>query len=50
MVNVHFDQVSQMWDVEQVPVILEAGQKAMEWKKKEILAAIESFSAKQNGE
>jgi NTE family protein len=50
MVNVHFDQVIQMWDVEQVPVILEAGQKAMEWKKKEILAAIESFSAKQNGE
>jgi len=49
MVNVHFDQVIQMWDVGQVPVVLEAGQKAVERKKKEILAAIESFSAKHNG-
>jgi hypothetical protein len=49
MVNVHFDQVIQMWEVEQVPVILEAGQKAVEQKKEEILAAIESFPVKQNG-
>ena len=48
IVNVPFDQVIQMWDVGQVPIILEAGQKAVERKKKEILAAIESFSVKQN--
>jgi NTE family protein len=49
IVNVHFDQVIQMWDVDQVPIILEAGQKAVEHKKGEILSAIESFSVKQNG-
>ena len=49
IVNVPFDQVIQMWDVEKVPVIMETGQKTVEQKKGEILSAIESFSVKQNG-
>jgi NTE family protein len=47
IVNVPFYQDIQMWDVEKVPVVLETGQKVVEQKKKEILLAIASFSAKQ---
>ena len=43
IVNVQFDQIIQIWDVEAVPAILEAGQKAVERRKKEILSAIKSF-------
>ena len=49
IVNVPFYQDIQMWDVDKVPVILETGQKVVGQKKEEILAAIESFSVKQNG-
>jgi len=44
MINIEFDTVIQMWDVDQVPTILEAGQKAIAQKGKEILSAIESLS------
>ncbi len=43
MINVQFDQLIQLWDVEAVPLVLEAGQRAVERKKKEIISAIESF-------
>ena len=48
IVNVPFYQDIQMWDMDQIPTVLEAGQKTVGQKKKEILAAIESFSVKQN--
>lgn len=46
-VNVRFYQHIAMWDVDQIPTVLEAGQKTVDQKKEEILAAIESFWAKQ---
>ena len=48
IVNVPFYQDIQMWDMDQIPTVLEAGQKTVGQKKEEILAAIESFSVKQN--
>jgi len=47
IVNVPFCQDIQMWDVDQIPTVLEAGQKTVGQKKEEILAAIESSWAKQ---
>jgi NTE family protein len=47
IVNVPFYQDIQMWDMDQIPTVLEAGQKTVDQKKEEILAAVESFSAKQ---
>jgi NTE family protein len=43
IVYVDFDEVINMWNVEKIPVILEAGKKAMERSRDEILAAVASF-------
>ena len=48
IVNVPFYQDIQMWDMDKIPIVLEAGQKTVGQKEEEILAAIKSFSVKQN--
>jgi NTE family protein len=48
IVDVHFDRIIHMWDMDEIPFILETGQKTVDRKKRAILSAIESFSVKQN--
>lgn len=43
IIDVPFDQVINMWNVEKIPVILEAGRKAVQKHRQEILTAISSF-------
>ena len=43
IINIHFEEVINMWDVEKLPLIMETGNKIIERKKEEILSAIESF-------
>jgi len=44
MINVLFDKVIPIWGVDEVPGVLEAGQKAVGRKKEEILSHIREFS------
>lgn len=44
MIKIQFDKAIQLWDMGQMPFILESGRKAIEQRKKDILGAIESFS------
>ena len=43
VINVPFEKYIQMWDVGEVPAILDAGQKAVEQKEEEILSVIRNF-------
>lgn len=43
IINVPFEHYIQVWDVEEVPAILEAGQKAVDQKKEEIISAIRNY-------
>ncbi len=43
IVNVEFDQVINMWDVDRIPDVLEAGRKAVSEHRDEILHAVSSF-------
>jgi len=43
IINVPFEKYIQVWDVNEVPAILDAGQKAVDQKKQEILSVISSF-------
>ena len=44
IINVFFDKYIQIWDVDDIPLILKTGQKAVDQKKEEILAVIREFS------
>jgi len=44
MIKIQFDKAIQLWDMGQMPFILESGRKAIGERKKDILVAIESFS------
>lgn len=43
IINVPFEKYIQVWDVNEVPAILDAGRRAVEQKKDEILSVIRSF-------
>lgn len=43
ILNVHFDEVINMWDIEKLPVIMETGKRVIDSKKEEILCAINEF-------
>jgi NTE family protein len=43
IVNVPFEKYVQVWDVNEVPSILDAGRKAVDQQKDEILSVIRSF-------
>ena len=43
IINMHFDELIHMWDVEKLPAIIQTGQKIIDKKKNEIIAAIENF-------
>jgi NTE family protein len=43
VINVPFEKYIQIWDVNEVPAILDAGQKAVEQKEEEILSVIRNF-------
>jgi len=43
IINVPFEKYVQVWDVNEVPSILDAGRKAVDQKKEEILSVISSF-------
>lgn len=44
IINVPFEKYIQIWDVDEVPTILDAGQKAVDQKKEEIFSLIKKFS------
>ncbi len=44
LIDVHFDRIIQMWDADAIPIVLEAGRKMLEPKKRAILAAIKNFA------
>ncbi|CAN5410000.1 hypothetical protein BH10CHL1_BH10CHL1_06640 [soil metagenome] len=44
LIDVHFDRIIQMWDADAIPIVLEAGRKMLEPKKRAILAAITNFA------
>jgi hypothetical protein len=43
LINVLFEKYIQLWDVDEVPAILDAGEKAVNQKKEEILSVLRSF-------
>jgi NTE family protein len=43
IINMHFDEVIHMWDVDKLPVIVQTGKKIIDKKKNEIIAAIDNF-------
>ena len=43
VINMHFDELIHMWDVDKLPVIIQTGKKIIERKKGEILSAIDNF-------
>ena len=43
IINISFDKYIQIWDVQEIPTILEAGEKAVDQKKEEILSVVRSF-------
>lgn len=47
VINMHFDEMINMWDVDKMPVIIETGRRIIEKKKAEISAAIENFKNKK---
>lgn len=49
VINMHFDDMIHMWDVERLPEIMETGRKIIDRKKGEILSAIENFSERRAG-
>ena len=44
LLDVHFDRVVQMWEADALPLVFEMGQRALEPKKREILAALENYA------
>jgi len=46
IINMHFDEVINMWDVKKLPDIIQTGKKIIDKKKHEILAAIKNFKDK----
>lgn len=47
IINMHFDEVIHMWDVDKLPVIIQTGKKIIDRKKDEILSAIDNFKARR---
>ncbi|HBC75213.1 MAG: hypothetical protein A2008_00855 [Candidatus Wallbacteria bacterium GWC2_49_35] len=47
VINMHFDEMINMWDVEKLPDIIETGRKIINKKKDEIMAAIENFRGRR---
>ena len=48
IINVPFEKYIQVWDVNEVPAILDAGQKAVDQNKEEILSVIGNFQKEIN--
>lgn len=47
VINMHFDEMINMWDVEKLPEIIETGRKIINKKKDEIISAIENFRGRR---
>ncbi len=43
LLDVHFDRVIQMWEADALPLVFEMGERALEPKKREILAALANY-------
>ena len=47
ILNVHFDEVINMWEIDKLPLIMETGRKVIDSRKEDILSAINEYKNKK---